>query len=139
MVNNICDCGKRIKHLPLESLDNPIEIEIDSQLEIDNTIEDSSTYVNRLHEEAKLNQVKNEVLGHLRNELKTIIENHFKVFCHDTSRHKQNNDDFIALLKEEIDYLKGELMEKNNVISTLIGFCKDHQALYKITHQHGYR
>ena len=40
MVNNICDCGKRIKYLPLESLDNPIEIEIDSELEIDNAIED---------------------------------------------------------------------------------------------------
>ena len=139
MVNNICDCGKRIKHLPLESLDNPIEIEIDSRLEIDNAIEDSSTYVNRLHEEAKLNQVKNEVLGHLRNELETITENHFKVSCHGTSQHKQNNDDFIVLLKEEIDYWKGKLMEKNNVISTFIGFCKDHQALYKITHHHGYR
>ena len=139
MVNNICDCGKRIKQLPVESLDNPKEIEIDSQLEIDNAIEDSSTYVNRLHEEAKLNQVKNEVLDHLRNELKTIIDNHFKVSYHDTSQHKQNDNDFTALLKEEIDYLKGELMEKNIVISTLIGFCKAHQALYEITHQHGYR
>ena len=92
-----------------------------------------------MHEEAKLNQVKNEVLGHLRNELKTIIENHFKVSYHDTSQHKQNDNDFTALLKEEIDYLKGELMEKNNVISNLIGFCKVHQALYKITYQYGYR
>ena len=28
------------------------------------------------------------------------------------------------LLKEEIKYLKGELKEKNKVISNLIGFCK---------------
>ena len=34
MVNNICDCGKRIEHLLLENLDNPIDIEIDSELEI---------------------------------------------------------------------------------------------------------
>lgn len=33
-VNNICDCGKRIEHLLLENLDNPIDIEIDSELEI---------------------------------------------------------------------------------------------------------
>ena len=45
----------------------------------------------------------------LRNELKTIIENQSKESCHETSRH---NDDVIALLKEEIEYLKGELMEK---------------------------
>ena len=28
MVNNVCDCGKRIEHFLLESLDNSIEIEI---------------------------------------------------------------------------------------------------------------
>ena len=33
-VNNICDCEKRIEHLLLENLDNPIDIEIDSELEI---------------------------------------------------------------------------------------------------------
>ena len=75
MVNNVCDCGKRIEHLLLESSDNPIETEIDSKLETDNAMEDSFTYVNRLYEGAKLKQVKNEVLGDLRNELKTIIEN----------------------------------------------------------------
>ena len=41
-------------------------------------------------------------MGDLRNELKTIIENQFKEFCHETSRHKQNNDDVLALMKEEI-------------------------------------
>ena len=34
---------------------------------------DSLTFVNRLYEESKLKQVKNEVLHDLRNELKTII------------------------------------------------------------------
>ena len=29
MVNNVCDYGKRIEHLLLESFDNPIEIEIE--------------------------------------------------------------------------------------------------------------
>ena len=82
------------------NIDNPIEIEIDSELEINNSMEDSFTYLNRLYEEAKLKQVKNEVLGDLRNELKTIIENQFKEFCHETSRRKQSND-VIALLKEE--------------------------------------
>ena len=53
MVNNVYDCGKRIKHL-LESLDNPIDIEIDSELEIDNAMKDLFTYVNRLYEEVKL-------------------------------------------------------------------------------------
>ena len=71
--------------------------------------------------------------------MKTIKENQFKVSCHEISRHKQNNDDFIALLKEEIEYLKRELMEKNNVILNLIGFCNVHQAIYKIIHYHGYR
>ena len=61
--------------------------------------------------------------------MKTIKENQFKVSCHETSRHKQNNDDFIALLKEEIEYLKRELMEKNNVILNLIGSCDVHQAI----------
>ena len=69
------------------------------------------TYVNRLYEEAKLKQVKNDILGDFRNELKSIIENQFKESCDEASRHKQNND-VIPLLKEEIEYLKGELMEK---------------------------
>ena len=43
MVNNVCDCGKRIEHPLLESLNNPIETEIDSELEIDNAMEDSFT------------------------------------------------------------------------------------------------
>ena len=112
MVNNVCDYGKRIEHLP-ESLDNPIDIEINSELEMDNAMEDSFTYVNRLYEEAKVKQVKNEVLGDLRNELKTIIENQLKKSCHEeTSRHKQNNDDVIMPLKEEIEYLKRELKGK---------------------------
>ena len=29
MVNNVCDCGKRIERLLLESLDNPEEIQIE--------------------------------------------------------------------------------------------------------------
>ena len=49
VVNNICNCGKRIEHLLLESLDNPIEIEIESELETENSIKDSFTYVNRLY------------------------------------------------------------------------------------------
>ena len=40
MVNNVCDCGKRIEHLLLENLDNLIEIEIDSELAVDNAMED---------------------------------------------------------------------------------------------------
>ena len=39
MVNNVCDCGKRIEHPLLESLDNPTETE----LEIDNAMEDPFT------------------------------------------------------------------------------------------------
>ena len=112
MVNSVCDCGKRIEHILLENLDNPIETEIESELEIDNAMENSFAYVNRLSEEEKLKQVKNEVLDDLRNELKTIIENQLKESCHETSRYKQNNNDVIALLKENIEYLKGELKEK---------------------------
>ena len=101
MVTNVCDCGKRIEHLLLESQDNLIEIETDSELKIDNAVEDSFTYINRLYEEEKSKQVKNEVLVDLRNKLKTIVENQFKESCHETSRHKQNNDDDIALWKEK--------------------------------------
>ena len=73
-----------------------------------------------LYEEVKLKQIKNEVLGNLTNQLKNIIENQLKECCHETSRHEQNNDDATALLKEEtLLYLKGKLMEKNNVISNL--------------------
>ena len=64
-------------------------------------MEDSFTYINRLYEEEKSKQVKNEVLVDLRNKLKTIVENQFKESCHETSRHKQNNDDDIALWKEK--------------------------------------
>ena len=39
MINNVCDCGKRIEHPLLESLDNPTETE----LEIDNAMEDPFT------------------------------------------------------------------------------------------------
>ena len=101
MVTNVFHCGKRIEHLLLESKDNLIEIETDSELKIDNAVEDSFTYVNRFYEEEKSKQVKNEVLVDLRNKLKTIVENQFKESCHETYRHKQNNDDDIALWKEE--------------------------------------
>ena len=69
-------------------------------------MEDSFTYLNKLYEEAKL-----KVLNDLRTELKTIIENQFKESCHETSRHKQKND-FIVLLKEELEYLKEKLKGK---------------------------
>ena len=107
------------------NIQSNIEIETDSEPEIDNVKEDLFTYLNRLNEKAKLKQVKNEVLGDLWNELKTIIEIQFKESCHETSRHKQNNDDVIALLKEEIEYLKGNSWKKiNKVISNQIKFCK---------------
>ena len=48
LVNNVCACGKRTQHLLLESLDNPIDIEIDSELEIDDAVKNSFTYVNWL-------------------------------------------------------------------------------------------
>ena len=71
-------------------------------------MEDSFTYVNRLNEEVKLKEIKNEVLGDLRNELKIIIENQFKKFYHE-----QNNDDHvIVLMKEEMEYLKGYSWKK---------------------------
>ena len=67
-------------------------------------MEDSFTYLNRLYEKAKLKHIKNEVLDDLRNELKILIENQFKKSCHETSRHKQNNDDAKEiLLMEEIE------------------------------------
>ena len=49
----------------------------------------------------------------MRNELKTIVEKEscHETSCHETRRHKRNND-VIALLKEEIEYLKGQLKEK---------------------------
>ena len=53
MLTNVCDCGRRIEDLLLESLDNLIEIETDSELKIDNAAEDSFTCVNRLYEQAK--------------------------------------------------------------------------------------
>ena len=40
MVINVCNGGKRIEHL-LESLDDLIEKEMDSELETDNDMEDS--------------------------------------------------------------------------------------------------
>ena len=67
--------------------------------------------MNSLYEEAKLKHIE-KVLGDLRNELKTLIENQFKESCHKTSRRKQSNDDAMALLKEGSEYLKWELMEK---------------------------
>ena len=79
MVNNVCDCGKRIEHLLLEKLDNPIETEIESELEFVNSMEDSFTYVNRLYEETKLKQVKNEVLGDLRSELRKPVMKHLNI------------------------------------------------------------
>ena len=54
MVNNVCDCGKIIEHLHHHT-----DIEIDSELETDNVMEDLFTYVNRLYEETKLKKIKN--------------------------------------------------------------------------------
>ena len=51
---------------------------MDSELENDNVMEDLITNVNRMYEEAKLKQIKSEVLGDLRKEQKTIIEDQFK-------------------------------------------------------------
>ena len=54
-------------------LDIPRETEIYLALKIDNGVEDSLTYVNRLHEKDLLNHIKNKVLGNFRKELKTYI------------------------------------------------------------------
>ena len=141
MINHVCDCGKKIEHLLLESLDNPTEIGIDSELEIDNGTKDSFTYVNRLYKKVMLNHTKNENLGNLRNKLQTLIENQlnlgnlrnklqtlienqFNESCYETSQYKPNNDDAIALLKEEIEHLKGDSWKKNKVILNLIESCK---------------
>ena len=140
MVNNLCDCGKRIEYLLLESLDNPKEIEIDSELETDSGMEDSFTYINMLYEEAKLKHIKNQVLDDLKHKLKALIENHFKESYQETSyRHKENHDAVMVLLKEEIEYLKGELMEKIRLFGILSDVVKVHHALYKIIHHHVYR
>ena len=77
-----------------------------------------------MYEEDLLNHIKNKVLCNFRKELKTYIKSQFQESCHETSWQKQSNDDAIALLKEEIEHLIGELMEKNKVISNLIGSCK---------------
>ena len=124
MINNACDCGKKIEYLLLESLDNPTETGIDSELEIDNGMKDSFTYVNRLYEKVMLNHTKNENLGNLRNKLQTLKENQFNESCYETSQHKPNNDEAIALLKEEIEHLKGDSWKKNKVILKLIESCK---------------
>ena len=124
MINHVCDCGKKIEHLLLESLDNPTEIGIDSELEIDNGTKDSFTYVNRLYKKVMLNHTKNENLGNLRNKLQTLIENQFNESCYETSQYKPNNADAIALLKEEIEHLKGDSWKKNKVILNLIESCK---------------
>ena len=71
-----------------------------------------------------LNHTKNENLGNLRNKLQTLIENQFNESCYETSQHKPNNDDAIALLKEEIEHLKGDSWKKNKVILNLIESCK---------------
>ena len=92
MVDNVYNCGKSMQYILLEGLDNPIEIEIDSELGIDNAMKESFASANSLYENTKLKQVKNEVVDDLRNELKTIVENEFKKSCHEISRHKQNND-----------------------------------------------
>ena len=39
MVNNVCNCEEKVEYPPLESLDNAIKIDIDS--EIDYGLEDS--------------------------------------------------------------------------------------------------
>ena len=39
MVNNVCNCQEKVEYRPLESLDNAIEIDIDS--EIDYGLKDS--------------------------------------------------------------------------------------------------
>ena len=51
---------------------------------------------------------------------------------------KQNNDYVIALLKVEIEYLKGKIKRKNKVISNLIRFCKTSSGSQD-THHHGYQ
>ena len=56
-----------------------------------------------------------------------------------SSRHKQNNDDAMALLKGEIEYLKGNSWRKKRQFPILLDFVKVHLALYKITHHHRYR
>ena len=66
MVNNFCDCRKRIEHLLRESLDDTTEIQSDYEEGIDNSME------------CLLKKIKIEVLGVLRKDLKIIIENKFK-------------------------------------------------------------
>ena len=112
--------GKRIEHLLLERLDNLIEIEIDSKPETLRRLGDGRFAYIRKQVVWRIKVKTSQKWSSAWLEKRTENYYQFKESCYETSRHKQNNDDVIALLKEEIS-----------------DFVKVDQVLYKITHHHG--
>ena len=80
--------------------------------------------------------MKDDLLCNLRAELKNILaKNNIDTDANSGISYKRHSE----VLQEQLNYLKGEIIEKNNIICNLTSaMTKIHQLHYKVANHHGY-
>ena len=122
-IDTRCHCGNfSLQEFLLGDISEEIDICLLSPDEADinetkaTEIEEPALPTTNISDEDKLKQMKNDLLCNLRAELKNILEENKK----DTEAisgisYKKH----IGVLQEQLDYLKGEIIEKNKIICNL--------------------
>ena len=126
----------------LEDISEEIDICLLSpdEADVDETeateIEESAFPTTNIPDEDKLKQMKDDLLCNLRAELKNILaKNNIDTDANSGISYKRHSE----VLQEQLNYLKGEIIEKNNIICNLTSaMTKIHQLHYKVANHHGY-
>ena len=85
---------------------------------------DLFSYISYLFNEVKFKQLKEDIIGNLKVELKELVEQNCKKLKSDLSSylgHKQ--DEVILVLLDKISHLQKEVNDKNILILTLLKKC----------------
>ena len=80
--------------------------------------------------------MKDDLLYNLRTELKNMLAvNKIDTSVNDGISYKKH----IEVLQEQLNYLQGEIIEKNKIVCNLTSaLTKIHQLHYKVANHHGY-
>ena len=124
MVDSSCNCGKTVNQLLLEDISAEIEIEIEYRPseENDELLDNNDvlmSHINFLYEEVKRNNLVYEILRNLQLELKGLVAQQYTVIKYEIkSMYDNNHGETIKDIRKEMSYLKGELANTNQLLSS---------------------
>ena len=121
MADSLFNCGKTVNQLLLEDISAEIEIEYrpseeDGKLLDNNDV--SMSHTNFPYEEAKRNQLIDEISRDIQLELKGLVAQQYTKIKHEIkSMYDNYHGETIKDIEKEINYLKGELTNANQLLS----------------------